>query len=536
MSTFDIDQAAGTFSKSKPAVELAQDRYPMKLYTETAGENRNLLVEHNSVAGFIGLIGSDVRFLPLCKILQGENGPAEVIFNIGDKCAAGNISPVKMMLSAFLENVHVYLVPREDGVIFEHPVGKEVTLGEGDAAKKYHIATVPRVFPVEPHHGIVEGPVTSNEVAMSLQRYHPRAKEWLEAATYEVTYPNSTPGKNVVEADEMPHAPTPVDHGTKLQLDVSTLFAPAQPSPDHPYCMIQALANQVRNENVRAYVAQQGDGTSDASEGNPSGSQGHTPGIDNSSADAVRQLTQALRGAMSGRGGNDDDESICSAKNSSDWQRATIFYVMMGSRFGKDTASDGSLVEVVHPPSINENFREVFTGSSAANQGQSLRCLMEQHSRTERKSRDWIKRLTEFPHIDTFFAQMLKRCQWKTTALDEEAAQLKRQISVLMFKRQPVKGTGKQAYESHIAGTHQVENEASIGETTSNRTRMSTECFTGGRMETMSDYLALVANLLALFTLIYDFNWNTSVTQPTLVSYLMDEADQMDSTETRNWY
>ena len=538
MPPFDPDQAAGTFSRSQPPRVLSPDRFPLKLYSATSGETRHFMIEHNTVIGFVGLVGADVRLLSICKVFQDSSGMDMVAFNIGDKCAAGTISPATLPLAEFVKNVMVYLEPRADGVTFEHPVGNKVKIGEGEDAKEYHIASIPRLLPVHSHHDIVEGPITDNEVAMSLQRYHPRAAEWLEGVTFEARFPNNTPATATVEVEAMPQDPAPVDYAKSLKIEVNTLLVPVRPNPNDPYSIVQAMATTVRNANVRAYLAEQGlqdtqpnqaEGGDDPSQNGPT-----TPAGLTTPTDAFREMANAMRSAFQQARG--DDESICSAKNTSDWNRAKFFYIIFGMRFGLDTAADGSSIETVHPPSINSDFVEVFTGNSAANQGQSLRCLMEQHTKTSRQSRDWVKRLCEFPHIDTFFTQAIKRCQWKATPLDEEEGQLKRQLSVLMFKRQPVRGPGKKDYESHIAGTHQVENEASIGETTANRTRMSTECFTEGRIDTMDDYLALIANMIALFTLMFEFDWNNAQVQPTIVSFLMDEADLMDATDTRTWY
>ncbi len=233
----------------------------------------------------------------------------------------------------------------------------------------------------------------------------------------------------------MPQDPAPVDYAKSLKIAVNTLLVPLRPSPNDPYCIVQAMATTIRNANVRAYLAEQGlpEGQSSPAEaGDVQGEQGPaTPVGLNTPTDAFREMANAIRSAFQQARG--DDESICSAKNASDWNRAKVFYLIFGMRFGLDTAVDGSTIETVHPPSINPDFVEVFTGNSAATQGQSLRCLMEQHTKTARQSRDWVKRLCKFPHIDTFFTQAIKRCQWKATPLDEEEGQLKRQLSVLMF-------------------------------------------------------------------------------------------------------
>ncbi len=517
--------AAGKFSSYRPAEDQPPERTPLALWQTADSTSRQLLLGHNSIGGFATLVEKDVRIINVPKI-NGAGLSNIVTGTLGDKCARDKIFPIQVSESDFLGDVIQYLVPRATGVNFSVPVGKELDRGNNVTA---FAARIPKVLPLPNGHDIIEGPITDAGVQMKLNSLHPTAQAWLEAVLAEQATPNNNPIKDGKKDDELPRNTASLPIRDSFTLEMQPITPPSGTTSDtHPFHQVHLRASFVRQCNEDRYYQEHPD-EDDRQQ------QGGTPGQENNGGNGnCPPFVDTSRGPAPSANNDRDDITVKTAAAQQQLKRVKPIWQIWGASV-TEVDENGEKSQRITPGMITQEFEANFTAHSSSQQGQALRCSLETYADERQMSDNFLHKNISFPHINTTLSQLTTRGNMKSTTMDEDQQNNKRQLNVSMFLAEPTKLVDKKAYDEYVAGTHQTEQEEIVGEASQNRSKIGTTVFTDGRQETRTDVIVLDANCDCFASFIIEYNEGNPQEWPVIINIHRTLANQLYRKDVNKW-
>ena len=522
-----------TFSRAAAPITHRPGMDPGTVYNKQPHATRGRLLDNRNVAGFVGCYRGDIRFFGATEEIENADGTSVIIANLGNSLRRADIVPVTLGVQNTLADVISRFSPREGGTGFDIPVGPEQSGEEQDPNEpdativtRYFFGQIGKILLVPQGSDIVEGPITNNDVQLALIRL-PLGAYYVEAINA------SRDGIAGADPTALP-APKNGDQFTdsfELQLEV---LAPS-PNPidsNSYYAMVQERSSALRAAALTVQRNQQEEG----SPPEENESEGSNPSQPTTSRRDKRTTINHYHYGPRGEQG-DDDRTMKTTQARSVFENMEIFLRIVGCRFGKVTADDGSEKFEVILGTLSEDVRDIFVNSPSSQWGEMFRSSLESHiNELKTEHNDYIYQVVECPHFGDYVVKLLSRNKWKSSGTDVDLDSIDQSLSALMFCPPPDPEDLESGYSQYVQGTRLNETEEALEEAATNRAKKVARLFTNGRLQTMEDLVSTFANAIVFFSWLFDFDKSKFAEEaPHLAVCAHELANLLKESDSRQW-
>ena len=491
---------------------VADSAHPANTWAKKLPMVRKMMVGNHPLIVGLGFLDSGFNFRILsaaCPNMDSFDQGCLLGGSLGDSAYAAN--PVSIDEAKLFGNM-LCLVAK-DSVVPDHDFLHLGPLQEGGLEDsvpdvEYRAVEVPICFPLLPHHGLLEGPITSRVVGDKIDAYCAVGKTWIEACRFLKICPAAS---HKVEPFEDNVVPPGVDHAhlrSTVTVHFESIFDPMDGDPTSLFARVSSKVTQLRETNAQKYYKEHPNeqpGSSIASSVHPDAGSVHTGTVNTAS-----KLSSALK-----------------------LKRIEPFLKLFGATVGSLTEEPER--RSVFLPTLSADYLELFNESSATTMSRYFRNSLEHHCLLREDSPLFLEKQTDFPHLSQAAGMLLICYNWKSTPLDENVRALNQELSLYNYFPPPYEGRSEMSkqYEAYVSAAKNVEFEEDLGQTQDKRDRIDTKTFLGGRQKTIYDVLGTIANLDADLSFRFDYAPDNA---PMIVNMVRSIGDRISRKDFGRWF